>query len=262
MAKTRASPRSTKSSKESSRDFYFTASQLIAFYQCPAKYAFSRAMASRLPPSPWLRDGNDAHRIMAGKGQEVQKASRRASKLAQRAWRFMQKNYGPIRGTEISQSLRVSSGFVLLRTLDALAEDSKGSVIIDYKFTGQQWDIIQELDLAPRAAGFQAKCYLISPDDITDWPTRIHFVVVDDDGIERYEYSTHDGDFDEVLNAAKLMKHAWDNKLMPKNRGYLCHTYCDFRQPCFDEKDWRDDFDERDNDPYSRDVRYRDEGDL
>ena len=240
--------------------FYVSVSQLIAFHQCPARYSFTRKMASLKPPSWFIQDGIIGHALMAGKEESLDKITPRAVRLSERVKEYIEKNY-KIHGVEIEQNIVLSRNINLLRTIDALGEDKDGGILLDYKFVGSQWDVIPELNLAPKAAGFQSKAYLISPessDPYDVWPSRMHYVVVSDNDLVVYKYETRSTDFKDVLDAAKNMKVAWDRQRLPRNESYACHSYCDFRAPCFDEKDWEVDYREVDNDPYRPDIRYRD----
>ena len=256
MAKQRHSNPFTISSVNNDAPFYFSASQLLDFYSCPARYSFSRRLAYRGVLSKQIQDGLDAHALMAGTPKSGS-PSARAVRIVQRIRNFMEERYEVSR-TEDRQDFSISGGFHLLRTIDAIATDNKGGVLLDYKIVGSQWDIIPEFDLAPRAAGFQAQCYLIPPPG-EEWPGRIHFIVADDQYVKSYEYVRRPDDLENVLSAARLMREAWRSKNLPKNRGYQCHSYCHFRQVCYEEKDWEDQYEPVENDPGRPDLRYREE---
>ena len=247
---------SHRSSKDlpasSGRVFFVSASQLADFFQCNAKYDFSRKMAPKKPLSPQIRDGIAVHELMADQKLSV-RASKRAIDVLENLTRFVDRRY-EISGREIKQEIELSNEIHLLRTVDAVATDSLGPVVIDYKITNRQWDVIPELNLAPRAAGFQAQCYLIPSGD--NWPGRIHFVVADDEQIKVYEYERGRDDLANVLAAAENMKVAWDTGRLPKNRGYMCHSFCQWRRICYDEKDAIEDYELVENSPYHADLRY------
>ena len=251
--------RTSKHIEKKGDTFYVSASQLIAYHQCPARYAFTRRLASLRPPAHFIADGIAGHALMAREERLPVGINARVIRLVERTRNYMDKHYEiDVGNVELEQELGLRGDIQLLRKIDALAEDDLGRVVIDYKFVGSQWDVIPELGLAPKAAGFQSKCYLIPPPE-TDWPDRIHYVVVSDDALKVYKYSTRPDDLKEVVDASVNMKTAWDAQRLPRNEGYACHSYCPFRAPCFGEKDWESDFKSVENDPYSRDVRYRNE---
>ena len=243
--------------------FHVSASQLSQYYQCPARYAFSRQYRPVAPDPWWLQDGNDSHAIMAGEDVEEVQPSARALRLVEAAQQLVGARYS-ILGTEVEQIFPITPVIKLQRKLDAIATDSTGPVIIDYKFVGRPWDVIPATGygrMAPKASGIQSKCYLYPPppklNQFGHWPSRIHYVVVDDDNINVHEYISRPGDRKQVQDAARALKKSWDNQWLPKMEGFLCHKYCDKRAVCFEEPEWEDEYEEIKNDPYRLDVRYR-----
>jgi len=245
----------------SDRLFYISASQLGTFFQCPARYAFTRQYVSLDEDPWWLRDGTIAHKIMAGQEYEN---SARAVRMAGMAQEYLQRKKYEILGNEIKQLIRLTSVIRLQRTIDVLAVDGDGPVLLDFKFTGKAWDQTPE-GIAPKATGFQSQCYLIEPDDpapFNKWPERIHFIVVDEDRVEMYPYTRRPDDLREIRQAAAMMKKSWDKQWLPKVRGHLCARYCEMRRVCFQEEGefgWRYFYDPISNDPYKPDVRYEKE---
>ena len=224
MAKGTRSRRSSKSSRTTKGDvFYVSASQLIAYHQCPARYAFTRRLAPLRPPAWYVSDGIVGHALMAEEEKPPQGITARAIRLVERVRAFMEQNY-EVLDRELEQELGIHGAIRLLRKIDALAEDDLGRVVIDYKFVGSQWDVIPELDTAPKAAGFQSKCYLAPSEE--GWPNRMHYVVVSDDTLKVYKYASRPDDLREVVDAATNMKEAWDAQRLPRNEGYQCHQYC------------------------------------
>jgi hypothetical protein len=243
--------------------FYVSASQLSQYYQCPARYAFSRRYKPVAPDPWWLQDGNDAHAVMAGDDVEELQPSARALRLVESAQQLVSARYDVL-GTEVEQVFPITPVIKLQRKLDAIAKDNKGPVILDYKFVGRPWNVIPHTGygpMAPKASGIQSKCYLYPPptklNHFNIWPSRIHYIVASDDDIKVHEYITRPGDQKTVQNASRALKAAWDKQWMPKMEGFLCHTYCDKRAVCFEEPAWQDEYEEIKNDPYRLDVRYR-----
>ena len=248
------------------RWFYVSASQLSQYYQCPARYSFSRQYRHLAREPYWLRDGKDAHAIMAGEDVEDLKPSARALRLVEATKRLVDSRYD-ILATEVEQIFPITTVIKLQRKLDAIAEDSIGPVIIDYKFVGKPWDIIPQTGygaMAPKASGIQSKSYLYTPPKklvkpLSTWPSRIHFIVSADDNIEVHEYIRRPGDQGQIQDAARSLKMAWDKQWLPKVEGFLCASYCDKREVCFEEPDWQSQYEEVKNDPYRTDIRYRGE---
>lgn len=255
----------TKIVEKTKKWFYVSASQLAQYYQCPARYQFSRQYRSVVQESWWLRDGNDGHAIMAGEDVEDVQPSARALRLVEAVQQFVDARYD-ISGTEVEQVFPITPVIKLQRKIDAVAKDKLGPVILDYKFVGKPWDVIPQTGwgkLAPKASGIQAKSYVYSPPGAIlrprqVWPSRIHFIVSSDDGgVAVHEYIKRPGDQKCIQDAARSMKMAWDKQQMPKIEGFLCHSYCDKRAVCFEEPDWQDDYEEIRNSPYRLDIRYR-----
>ena len=235
-------------------DFYVSASQLMMFLGCPAKYAYTRSWKYEGAKSWWLQDGIDAHALLAGENVQC---SARALRLVNAVKRHLKKQKYEIVDREVRQLIQLGEGIVLQRTIDAFAMQDGRPVLLDYKFVTKPWEVIDETNITPKAWSLQAAAYLIPPEDpfpFDEWPMRMVFIVADNNKIHEHEAG---GDPEDVIQAALLMRWAWENDSLPRNPGFLCARYCDMRQICFEEDGWEELYDYEPNFPDALDRRYR-----
>ena len=247
--------------------FYIRQSSIGQFYACPARYAFSRKYDYVGPVSWWLRDGSQAHALMAGQRPDQVEPSDRALLMFQRMSEYVDNHGYTIIEREVFQVVPVTRVISLVRTVDALVYDKdRTPMLLDYKFTGRPWAELEATgwgpDLAPQAMGFQSKAYLHPPKDATPfkkWPSIIRYLVCDDQEgitISRHEHIRRPTDREQLVGALRTIKHAHDNNNLPKNEGFMCTKYCDYRAICMQEDGYSDlyELNER-KDPYERPER-------
>ena len=247
--------------------FYIRQSSIGQFYACPARYAFSRKYDYVGPVNWWLRDGSQAHALMAGGRPDVVEPSDRALLMYQRMSEYVDNHQYTIIEKEVFQVVPVTRVISLVRTVDALVYDKDHiPMLLDYKFTGRPWSTIEATgwgpNLAPQAMGFQSKAYLHPPKDPTPfkkWPSIIRFLICDDkEGIQirSHESIRRPNDAKDLTSALRTIKHAWDKDHLPINAGFMCAKYCDFRQICFQEPGYSDLYElNKDKHPYEKPVR-------
>jgi len=244
-------------------DVYVSASGLDAFFYCPAKYAFSREWTPKFLPAA-LKNGSDAHAVLAGKMQPPPTTS--GLEYA-RALKEMEVECGyTVEKREFTQMVELAPHLYLKRIIDAVGHraiigfDGNHTiypVLIDYKTSARgMWP---EFDnIVPQAMGFQAVAYLIPPTDPEDfwyaeWPDQIDFLVSNQARIHRiYSYSllNHAEDLDNFMDAAKIMGGAILKGRFPKKRGSQCASLtsdwdCPYLHLCFEAKGWEECYDRR-----------------
>lgn len=236
-----------------------SASSMMAFFKCPAAYRFGRIFASLTQKSS-LTDGSHAHAIMTGEDPEG--ASAKAKAYAQ-TFRDACERFKFLLDPslqEVNQLFTIFPGIELNRIIDGIATLPSGEqVLLDWKTTSdlKYWPKVVQAEtpngygsVSPKASGFQAVSYLIPPPNdvmnsigMTEWPTKIYFVVGTANGeMELHPYTLKDGDIEEFITAARLMRGAVEGNFLPAVRGDGCGVggpmECDFVKVCYNVKNW------------------------
>lgn len=229
--------------------FHVSPSGLSSFFDCPAKYMYGRTYRLKEISSE-LKDGLDVHRLMAGQPRDYVYPSVRAAKL-QQALIHHEKEMGlSVVKREYSQRFPLTRTIDLVRIIDALAHDSEGPLLVDYKTANRMWSLTRSGygDIAPKGAGWQSAAYLTvppTPEPYKKWPSRICYLVASDNApVFAYTYIPVFDDFNNLKDAARMVKAAHDKGKFPKNRGYGCR-WCDFQAMCYERPGWTELYDDR-----------------
>lgn len=224
--------------------FRTSASDLEAFFKCPASLGYSKQWTV-LKVSQAIRDGLDAHAIMAG--MEVKEPSSAAIKYAEK----LKQAEATYRVVPIVRERKfvtpVGTDMELARRIDLIAAIDKDTVVIDYKTTGSINSWRDSKGILPKALSFQTAAYLLpepaGPNNpVKKWPTTMIYMIVNPyTEVKMFGHQVEKSDIDNLKAAMLLVKLA---KKLPKVKGDHCFD-CWFFDVCYNKKGWEDKYKKR-----------------
>lgn len=235
--------------------FRVSASALDKFFQCPAKYAFSRKLRPK-DTKPWFVWGREAHQMM--EGVELEDPEFISQRYYHKLKKLKEDRGYEIIDHEIEQVVDLTDEIELVRKIDALAVRNGEYVLVDWKTASSEWLEIQMegYTIAPKGSGFQAAAYVWPAGDdalaeygLDHWPEQIDFVAafrdgnkVKDGGV--FPYFRNQADEDNLIQAAEDLHSRARDGIIVKNRGFNC-KYCDFLSVCYQAPGWEKEYERR-----------------
>lgn len=216
-------------------------SGLEAFFQCPARYQYAKAWA-KVKLDPELKDGVDAHALMAGEDYHTVRPSTVALNFVAKLHELLTDGgYTRVPGWSERKLTWPGprAGLTLRGIVDDLAWVDGRLVVIDYKTGTWPWFELPD-GTAPKAAGsFQGVVYTTPPagfqpsQAVPAWPEEIHYLTVSQRGPSKiYRYRQ---DAAGCENLAQAVGQVGAAKVFPKHRGSHCR-YCPFVSKCLDQE--------------------------
>lgn len=215
--------------------FYVSVSSMKEFFSCHKQYYWRQRLSSKPEYEPsFFRDGTDAHAAMEGKIPD--KMSMAAMNYYSKLQTLVARYGYDLHEKEVYQKVEILPGVVLVRIIDAIASWNGDPLLIDYKTANQQWKTIGDSENMAKGMTFQAPAYLIPPDNESDWPDELHFLVAPSRGApQRFVYRWNEEAEENFFNAVRFMKANRDSQIM--NRGIGC-DYCGYAAACYGIDGW------------------------
>ena len=206
--------------------------------RCPAAWNYSRQLEP-LVEDEWLSRGTLVHSMMAGDTDPTSVTDNLAQIFYKKLLEEQRKQGITVLKSEVWRVIELTKHIQLRMRIDAFALRRNKEVVVDWKTAGAPWKVVEgkEQYVAPSAVSFQAVAYVAEGDEAS-WPQEMMFIVAPARGKpSTFFYYRNKADYENLVNAANLVREAIRSNNFPKIRGYACHE-CKFKAVCYEAFDW------------------------
>lgn len=188
-------------------------------------------------------------------GKALLDKDKTAIERADRALNWLEKSKYTVLASEEKHFAPLTDDINLFGIIDLVALDQDGvPVLIDWKTSTSNWSVTKNANgdtFYLGAEGWQGTIYLTQPYESSilkpgAWPDKMQYVVIPRHGtIGVYDYWATEESKQNLIQACKTVKTAFDIGSFPKNIGnYTCDN-CLFKRVCHDMLNWKKYYKER-----------------